>query len=114
MHCRRPRTELLVDVVVPGWVPFRSFTVATDVAGLLQAHDQLLEYATDNNVDTVVSAVSPGRRHAAPRRQPGRSHSSVVTSFASRERSFVLWSLIGDIAFDETVGNRHGAGGGGQ
>ena len=44
---------LLVDVVIPGWVPFRSWTVAADAVGMLAAHDQLLEYAADG-ADTFV------------------------------------------------------------
>ncbi len=50
IHFPHQRTIALVDVVIPGWVPFRSLTVATDVPGYLLAHDQLLEY----DVDTVV------------------------------------------------------------
>lgn len=54
VHLPRQRTVMLVDVVVPGWVPFRSWTVASDVPGLLRAHDQLLEDVTEHGVDTIV------------------------------------------------------------
>jgi glyoxylase-like metal-dependent hydrolase (beta-lactamase superfamily II) len=37
-------TLMLVDVVYPGWVPFRSFGLAQDVPGWFQAHDQALGY----------------------------------------------------------------------
>jgi glyoxylase-like metal-dependent hydrolase (beta-lactamase superfamily II) len=38
---------VLVDVIVPGWVPFQRLGVATDVPGFLQAHDQALGYDFD-------------------------------------------------------------------
>jgi glyoxylase-like metal-dependent hydrolase (beta-lactamase superfamily II) len=37
-------TLMLVDVVYPGWVPFRSLGLAQDVPGWFHAHDQALEY----------------------------------------------------------------------
>jgi hypothetical protein len=41
---------MLVDVVVPGWVPFHALGGATDVAGYLDAHDAALSYAFDTLV----------------------------------------------------------------
>jgi glyoxylase-like metal-dependent hydrolase (beta-lactamase superfamily II) len=38
---------VLVDVIVPGWVPFQRLGPATDVPGFLQAHDQALGYDFD-------------------------------------------------------------------
>jgi glyoxylase-like metal-dependent hydrolase (beta-lactamase superfamily II) len=38
---------VLVDVIVPGWVPFQRLGVATDVPGFLQAHDRALGYDFD-------------------------------------------------------------------
>ncbi len=38
------RVEMLVDVIVPGWVPFHALGGATDVAGYLDAHDTALSY----------------------------------------------------------------------
>jgi len=37
-------TLMLVDVVYPGWVPFRGLGLAQDVPGWFHAHDQALEY----------------------------------------------------------------------
>ena len=37
-------TLMLVDVIYPGWVPFRGFGVAQDVPGWFHAHDQALEF----------------------------------------------------------------------
>ena len=39
IHLPRLRILVLVDVVVPGWVPFKSLGVASDVPGFIQAHD---------------------------------------------------------------------------
>ena len=35
---------MVVDVVYPGWVPFKSFAEAKDVGRYIEAHDQILEY----------------------------------------------------------------------
>ena len=37
-------TLMLVDVLFPGWVPFKSFAVSQDIPGWFRAHDQALEY----------------------------------------------------------------------
>jgi len=37
-------TLMLVDVVYPGWVPFRGLGLSQDVPGWFHAHDQALEY----------------------------------------------------------------------
>lgn len=47
IHLPRLRMLVLVDVVVPGWVPFKSLGVASDVPGFMQAHDQALGYDFD-------------------------------------------------------------------
>jgi glyoxylase-like metal-dependent hydrolase (beta-lactamase superfamily II) len=47
IHLPRLRILVLVDVVVPGWVPFKSLGVASDVPGFMQAHDQALGYDFD-------------------------------------------------------------------
>jgi glyoxylase-like metal-dependent hydrolase (beta-lactamase superfamily II) len=46
----RQRVLMLVDVVVPGWVPFHALGGATDVAGYLDAHDAALSYPFDTLV----------------------------------------------------------------
>lgn len=38
------KTLMLVDVVFPGWVPFSELAASVDVAGYINAHDQILEY----------------------------------------------------------------------
>jgi glyoxylase-like metal-dependent hydrolase (beta-lactamase superfamily II) len=47
IHLPRQRILMLVDVVVPGWVPFTRLGVATDVPGFLAAHEQALGYDFD-------------------------------------------------------------------
>jgi glyoxylase-like metal-dependent hydrolase (beta-lactamase superfamily II) len=50
IYLPRQRVLMLVDVVVPGWVPFHALGGATDVAGYLDAHDAALSYAFDTLV----------------------------------------------------------------
>jgi hypothetical protein len=50
IHLPRLRVLMLVDVIVPGWVPFTRLGVATDVPGFLHAHDQALGYDFDTLV----------------------------------------------------------------
>jgi glyoxylase-like metal-dependent hydrolase (beta-lactamase superfamily II) len=47
IHLPRLGILMLVDVVVPGWVPFTRLGVATDVPGFLAAHEQALGYDFD-------------------------------------------------------------------
>jgi glyoxylase-like metal-dependent hydrolase (beta-lactamase superfamily II) len=35
---------MLVDVIYPGWVPFKNLGVSSDIPGYIRAHDQALEY----------------------------------------------------------------------
>ncbi len=37
-------TLMIVDVIYPGWVPFKSLALAQDVPGWFRAHDQVLDY----------------------------------------------------------------------
>lgn len=50
IHLPGQRVLMLVDVVVPGWVPFHALGGATDVAGYLDAHDVALSYTFDTLV----------------------------------------------------------------
>lgn len=43
----RQKVLMLVDVIFPGWVPFRNLAVANDVHEYLHAHDLLLDYDFD-------------------------------------------------------------------
>jgi hypothetical protein len=47
IHLPQQRVLMLVDVIVPGWVPFHALGGATDVAGYLDAHGTALSYAFD-------------------------------------------------------------------
>jgi glyoxylase-like metal-dependent hydrolase (beta-lactamase superfamily II) len=44
IHLPEQKILMLVDVVYPGWVPFKSFGEAKDVGRYIEAHDQILEY----------------------------------------------------------------------
>jgi glyoxylase-like metal-dependent hydrolase (beta-lactamase superfamily II) len=50
IYLPRQRVLMLVDVVVPGWVPFHALGGATDVAGDMDAHDAALSYPFDTLV----------------------------------------------------------------
>jgi glyoxylase-like metal-dependent hydrolase (beta-lactamase superfamily II) len=41
------RVLMLVDVIFPGWVPFRNLAVANDVHEFIRAHDEILKYDFD-------------------------------------------------------------------
>lgn len=41
------RVLMLVDVIFPGWVPFRNLAIANDVHEFIKAHDTVLEYDFD-------------------------------------------------------------------
>ena len=43
----RRKVLMLVDVIFPGWVPFRNLAIANDVHDYLRAHDLLLAYDFD-------------------------------------------------------------------
>ncbi|WP_372371037.1 MBL fold metallo-hydrolase [Candidatus Uabimicrobium sp. HlEnr_7] len=44
-----PKKKLLmvVDIVFPGWVPFKNFAYTTNVGGYIDAHDKILSYSFD-------------------------------------------------------------------
>ncbi|MGL4178494.1 MAG: MBL fold metallo-hydrolase [Dermatophilaceae bacterium] len=44
IHAPRHRVLMVVDVVYPGWVPFRDLAVSEDIPGWVRAHDQILDY----------------------------------------------------------------------
>lgn len=50
IHAPRQRAAMMVDVVMPGWAPFRAWGTADSVPGVLRAHDQLAKM----NIDTYI------------------------------------------------------------
>lgn len=50
IYAPRQRTLMLVDVVFPGWVPFKHLALAEDVPGFLEAHEQALSFDFDTFV----------------------------------------------------------------
>ena len=47
IYAPRQKVLMLVDVVFPGWVPFKSLALAEDTRGYIEAHDVLLSYDFD-------------------------------------------------------------------
>jgi glyoxylase-like metal-dependent hydrolase (beta-lactamase superfamily II) len=43
----RQKVLMLVDVIYPGWVPFKNLALAEDIPGFVQAHDEVLAYDFD-------------------------------------------------------------------
>jgi hypothetical protein len=43
----RQRTVMMIDVVIPGWAPFRAWGTADSVPGILRAHDALVKLDFD-------------------------------------------------------------------
>ena len=60
IYAPRHRTLMVVDVLFPGWVPFKSLAVSQDIPGWVRAHDIAMDYRLDH----------PRWR---PRRSPRRS-----------------------------------------
>lgn len=44
IYAPRQRVLMLVDVIYPGWVPFKNLGVVADVQGYIEAHDHALNY----------------------------------------------------------------------
>ena len=50
IYAPKQRVLMLVDVVYPGWMPYKNLGIAEDVPGYLQAHRQALSYDFDTLV----------------------------------------------------------------
>jgi glyoxylase-like metal-dependent hydrolase (beta-lactamase superfamily II) len=61
IYAPRQRVLMLVDVIYPGWVPYKNLGVAVDVPGFVAAHRQALAYPFDTLVAGHVSR--PGTRN---------------------------------------------------
>jgi glyoxylase-like metal-dependent hydrolase (beta-lactamase superfamily II) len=44
IYAPQQKVLMLVDVVFPGWVPFKDLAMAEDVSFFIDAHDKILEY----------------------------------------------------------------------
>jgi glyoxylase-like metal-dependent hydrolase (beta-lactamase superfamily II) len=44
IHAPRQKVLMLIDIVFPGWVPFRNLAASQDVPGWIAAHEQALTY----------------------------------------------------------------------
>ena len=50
IHAPRQRAAMMVDLVMPGWAPFRAWGTADSVPGVLRAHDQLARMDLDTYI----------------------------------------------------------------
>lgn len=50
IHAPRQRAAMMVDLVMPGWAPFRAWGTADSVPGVLRAHDQLASMDLDTYI----------------------------------------------------------------
>jgi glyoxylase-like metal-dependent hydrolase (beta-lactamase superfamily II)/DNA-binding beta-propeller fold protein YncE len=50
IYAPKQKVLMLVDVIFPGWVPFKDLALAVDVPGFIEAHDQVLSYDFDTFV----------------------------------------------------------------
>ncbi|AHD09155.1 MBL fold metallo-hydrolase [Phaeobacter gallaeciensis] len=50
IYAPEQKVLMLVDVIFPGWAPFKDLAAAESVDGFLEAHDQVLEYDFDHLV----------------------------------------------------------------
>jgi glyoxylase-like metal-dependent hydrolase (beta-lactamase superfamily II) len=44
IHAARQKVLMLIDIVFPGWVPFRNLQASQDIPGWIAAHEQALTY----------------------------------------------------------------------
>ena len=50
VHAPEQKVIMLVDVIFPGWTPFKNLALAEDVPGFIEAHNSLLELEWDTLV----------------------------------------------------------------
>jgi glyoxylase-like metal-dependent hydrolase (beta-lactamase superfamily II) len=50
MYLPEQQTLMLVDVIFPGWVPFKELAVSADIPDWILAHDQVLNYSFQNYI----------------------------------------------------------------
>jgi glyoxylase-like metal-dependent hydrolase (beta-lactamase superfamily II) len=50
VYAPQQKVLMLVDIIFPGWVPFKELAIAKDVAGFVEAHDTALSYDFDTFV----------------------------------------------------------------
>ena len=50
IYAPRQKVLMLVDVIFPGWVPFKNLAMSEDVLGWVQAHDEVLTFDFDTFV----------------------------------------------------------------
>jgi glyoxylase-like metal-dependent hydrolase (beta-lactamase superfamily II) len=50
IYAPRQKVLMLVDVIFPGWVPFKNLALAEDIPGFIQAHDEVLTFDFDTFV----------------------------------------------------------------
>jgi glyoxylase-like metal-dependent hydrolase (beta-lactamase superfamily II) len=89
------RTLMWVDVVFPGWVPFKSLALAQDVPGVVAGHDRALAFPFDTFVGGHLTRL--GTREDV---EVGRDYVADVrsaTATALTEVSF--FDVVGDIGF---------------
>jgi len=55
------RVLMLVDVVFPGWVPFKELALAEDVPAFVQAHDEILRFDFDTFIGGHVTRLGTRR-----------------------------------------------------
>lgn len=47
VYAPKQKVLMLVDIVFPGWIPFKDLALAEDIPGFLAAHDEILSYDFD-------------------------------------------------------------------
>lgn len=47
VHAPQERILMVVDVIYPGWVPFRRLALSNDIAGWIRGHDEVLTFDFD-------------------------------------------------------------------
>jgi hypothetical protein len=56
IYAPNQKVLMLVDVIFPGWTPFKDLAMAQDVPEFIAAHDKVLEYDFDTFIEDISHA----------------------------------------------------------
>lgn len=91
----RQRTLMWVDVVFPGWVPFKSLALAKDVPGMVAAHDAALRFPFETFVGGHLTRLGTRSDVETAKEYIGDVRAACFEALASVD----FFAVFGDIGF---------------
>jgi glyoxylase-like metal-dependent hydrolase (beta-lactamase superfamily II) len=82
IHAPFQRVLMLVDVIYPGWVPFKFLGLANDIQGYIEAHDHALSYAFDTFIGGHVNRPGTRRDVETAREFLHDLHAAAIAAYA--------------------------------